>query len=118
MRFAKHYQRLFCVVPTTVGILAQAVPAAQAHDVYPPGWNVRHESVGPILYDFRISRSGCWGDYRRYWPGQKSCMESVPSRPMTYGSVTDQMEPGGHRYHRAEESAVAPTGAYAQAPER
>jgi hypothetical protein len=115
MRFAKHYQRLVCVVPLTVGILAQAVPAAQADDVYPPGWNVRQESVGPILYDFR---RGCWGDYRRFWPEQKSCMESVPSRPMTYGSVTDQMEPGGHRYHRVEESAVAPTGASAQAPKK
>src|SRR5260370_6065265 len=111
MRFAKHYHRLFCVVPLAVGILAQAVPAAQADDVYPPGWNVRHESVGPILYDFR---RGCWGDYRRFWPEQKSCLRGGPSRPITYGSAIYEMDARGERYHRVEQSAVVPTDASAR----
>jgi hypothetical protein len=97
MGITKHCYRLCFAIPFAVGLLAQAMPAARADDVYPPGWNVRNDSVGPILYDFRV---GCWGDYRRFWPEQKSCTESVRSRPIPYGPVVYQFRAGGH--HRVE----------------
>jgi hypothetical protein len=101
MRITKYCYRLFYAIPLTVGILAQVASTARAEDVYPPGWNLRNESMGPILYDFR---AGCWGDYRRYWPEQKSCMEGVPSRPIPYGAIVYQFKAGGQHYHRVEGS--------------
>lgn len=102
MRFTRHRYRPFCIVSFTVAVLAQAVPPVLAEDVYPPGWNVRNESVGPTLYDFKIGRTGCWGDYRRYWPEQQSCMEGVPSRPISSGAPIYQFRAEGQRYHPVE----------------
>lgn len=100
MRITRHRYRLLRAIPLTAGLLALAAPFALADSVYPPGWNVRTESVGPILFDFR---PGCWSDSRRYWPEATSCLGPVPSRPISSAPpVIYQMQAGGERYHRAD----------------
>jgi len=103
MRITKRYCRLLCAIPLMAGVLAVAAPSALADSVYPPGWNVPNQHVGPILYDFR---PGCWGDTNRYWPEQKTCREGTPrSRPMSYGTVLYQFTAGGKRLHRVQETS-------------
>ena len=96
VRITRHCIRLFCIIPFTVAFLLKATPPARADDAYPPGWNVRDESVGPILYDFR---PGVWNDYKRYWPEDtRASAGNVSSRPIPYGPVMYQMQAGGERY--------------------
>jgi hypothetical protein len=80
------------------GILTALAPVASAqHDVYPPGWD-KPQNVPKPMYDFRSGKG--WDDYQRYWPGEVTRGTSVQSHPMTYGSTTYQMVPGGSQYHR------------------
>ena len=102
MRITRHCCRLLRAISLTAGLLALAAPAALADSVYPPGWNKPTENVGPILFDFR---DGCWGDYRRFWPDQTRCSESVPSHAMSYGPVVNGFTAGGKRYHRVQEAS-------------
>ena len=84
--------------------LLLAASSVRAEDVYPPGWNTRTMSVGPVLYDFR---SGEWNDYKRYWPETiRATAGNEPSRPMSYGPLIFQMEARGERYHRVDHAPV------------
>ena len=105
MPITKHRNTLFRAIQLAAGLLTLAAPSALADSVYPPGWNVRTENVGPILFDFKDGGAGCWSDYRRYWPGQTRCTESVPSHPMSYGPVVNEFTAGGKRYHRVQEAS-------------
>ena len=42
-----------CYLLLEAGALLLAASSVRAEDVYPPGWNARAMSVGPVLYDFR-----------------------------------------------------------------
>ncbi len=64
-----------------------------------PGWNAQDEPVGPVPYDFR---SGCFDDYKRYWPEAASCGAGEPARPIFNEPVIYQLKAGGKRYQRAD----------------
>jgi hypothetical protein len=98
MRVTEHRNLLLYAIPLALGLLTQAASLTRAEDVYPPSWNVRNQPVGPVLYDFK---PGCWGDTNRYWPEQETCRGGMPrSRPMSYGPVVYQFNPGGSHYQR------------------
>jgi len=103
MCITKRCRRLLGAIPLVAGLLALTAPSALAEGAYPPEWNAGAENVGPILYDFRPGGAGCQSDYRRYWPGQKRCTESVPSHAMSYGPVVNEFTNGGKRFHRVQE---------------
>ena len=99
MRADRSSRRFLYALLIAAGALAQAAPPVLADDVtppgYPPGWNVR-KPVGPILYEFR---SGCWNDFKRYWPDEAVCINgAVPSRQLPDSTAVYQFKTGGSGY--------------------
>jgi len=96
--------RLMSAAPLVLQLSARvsADETLPAPPGYPPGWNV-HTAVAPALYDFR---SGCWNDYKRYWPEETDC-GSTSSRPLPPTTkVIYQFKVGSDHYEDGTEQNV------------